>query len=104
MNQQDEALRDTVQDTLTRENIDVRSLSIEVLGGTVSVTGSVPTQEERRRLAPIVAAAVPRGASCRVDVGVVPVAPSDSLDNRGRSPLTGTSADSAHESKHQRDP
>ena len=75
MNEQDEAIRDTVQDALTRENIDVRSLSVEVLGGTVSVTGSVPTQEERRRLAPVVAAAVPRGASCRVDVGVMPVAP-----------------------------
>ena len=37
-------------------------------------------------------------------VGVGDVAPSDSPDGRGRSPITGTSADSAHESRHQRDP
>ena len=37
-------------------------------------------------------------------VGVRDVAPSDSADGRGRSPVTGTSADSAHESRHQLDP
>src|SRR5690349_20964211 len=34
---------------------------------------------------------------------VLKVAPSDSLDGRGRSAVSGTSPDSAHESRHQLD-
>ena len=71
------------------------------------VKGAVPTEEQRRRLAAILAAILADTAldhsivECQVHV--VPVAPSDSSDGRGRSPLTGTSADSAHESRHQFD-
>ena len=38
-----------------------------------------------------------------LQVSVSPVAPSDSEDGRGRSPVTGTSADSAHHSRRQTD-
>lgn len=102
MNRDDERMRDTIHDALTRAAIDARSLSIEVRGGAIEITGSVPTDEQRRRVAPTVINAVHAG-TCRIDVGVRPVAPSDSDDRRGRSPLTGTSADSEHESKHQTD-
>jgi hypothetical protein len=34
---------------------------------------------------------------------VRPMPGSDSADGRGRSPVTGTSADSAHQSRHQTD-
>jgi hypothetical protein len=44
-----------------------------------------------------------QGLSLECDVSVLEVAPSDSLDGRGRSPVTGTSSDSAHESRHQLD-
>jgi hypothetical protein len=104
MNQQDERIRGAIHDALTQANIDARNLSIEVKGGAVDIKGSVPTDDERGRVAPTAAAAAPDATSCRINVGVLPVAPSDADDGRGRSPLTGTSADSAHESKHQTDP
>jgi len=102
MNREDERMRDAIQNALTQANIDVRNLGIEVQGGAIDITGSVPTDEQRRRLAPVVVNAVDAG-TCRIDIGVRPVAPSDSEDGRGRSPLTGTSADSRHASKHQTD-
>jgi hypothetical protein len=102
MNRADERMRDTIQDALAHANIDTRNLGIEVRGGAIEITGSVPTDEQRRRVAPTVINAVHAG-TCRIDVGVRPVAPSDTDDGRGRSPLTGTSADSQHESKHQTD-
>ena len=37
--------------------------------------------------------------NCDVDLPKVP--PSDMSDSRGRSPVTGTSAGSAHQSRHQ---
>lgn len=44
-----------------------------------------------------------QGLSLECDVLVLTVAPRDSLDGRGRSPVTSTSPDSAHESRHQLD-
>ncbi|HYC66100.1 MAG TPA: BON domain-containing protein [Reyranellaceae bacterium] len=99
MDRRDEELRDAITDRLTQANVDARSLSVEVSAGSITVTGSVPSEEQRRKLASALAGAV--NVDCRVDV--IPVAPSDSLDGRGRSPLTGTSADSQHESRHQTD-
>jgi len=99
MDRRDEELRDAINDRLTQAKVDARSLSVEVEAGSITVTGSVPSEEHRRKLAGVLAGAV--NVDCRVDV--IPVAASDSLDGRGRSPLTGTSADSQHESRHQRD-
>ena len=99
MDRRDEELRDAIADRLTQANIDARSLSVEVEGGSIRITGSVPSGEQRQRLQSMLAGAI--NVDCRVDI--VPVAPSDSLDGRGRSPLTGTSADSQHESRHQTD-
>ena len=39
-----------------------------------------------------------------IEIVVRPVAAADSDDRRGRSPVTGTSAESAHQSRHQTDP
>ena len=69
------------------------------MAGYAAAAPPVPSEEQRRKLASALAGAV--NVDCRVDV--IPVAPSDSLDGRGRSPLTGTSADSQHESRHQTD-
>ncbi len=103
MNQRDEDIRDTLTDAISRANIDARSLAIEVVNGTACVKGTVPTASERNRLEKLLSQH--RNSAGAIDclVEVAEAAPSDSLDGRGRSPVTGTSADSAHESRHQRD-
>lgn len=88
MKREDERVRDTIHDALTRAAIDARRLSIEVRGGTIEITGSVPTDEQRRRLAPVVVNAVDAG-TCRIDIGV--------------RPAGVTPAGSRSESKHQTD-
>ena len=103
MNEADETLRDAITDSFTKSGIDGRSLAVEVRAGEVVVSGSVPSEEQRARIAPTVAAAALQSPRLRIAVTVVPVPPTDSLDGRGRSPITGTSADSAHESRHQLD-
>ncbi len=102
MNPSDEKLRATVHDALTRANIDSRNLAIEVAAGRLSVKGSVPSEDQREQLDSLLRQCVP-AASLDCTVSVLKVAPTDSLDGRGRSPLTGTSTDSAHESRHQLD-
>ncbi|HSI02250.1 MAG TPA: BON domain-containing protein [Reyranella sp.] len=103
MNQRDETLRGRVNDALTAANIDVRNLAIEVSDGHVFIKGTVPSREQRARMASVVGQCVDRATPLECEVGVREVAPSDSVGGRGRSPLTGTSADSAHESRHQLD-
>ena len=103
MNPQDEKIRGKVNDALTAANIDVRNLAIEVTNGHVLVKGSVPSGQQQERVASVLRQCVDRATPLQCDVVVRDVAPSDSLDGRGRSPLTGTSADSAHESRHQLD-
>ena len=88
---------------MTAANVDVRNLAIEVADGHVSITGSVPSADQRERLTEVLRQCVDRATPLDYDVALREVAPSDSLDGRGRSPLTGTSADSAHESRHQLD-
>lgn len=104
MNHTDEEIRGRLNDALTASGVDVRNLAIEVTGGRVSVSGSVPDETQRRRAADILGASQRPGTgdiSSRIEI--VPVAAPDSSDGRGRSPITGTSADSAHESRHQLD-
>ena len=103
MNRADENIRDAITDGLTRASIDARNLAVEVRDGSVSIKGMVPTEEQRRRLAKVVDATVIGIPQPLIEVNVLPVAPIDSEDGRGRSPVTGTSADSAHESRHQVD-
>lgn len=98
MNSRDEAIRDKLVDRLTAVGVDARSLAVEVANGIVIVKGSVPSEEQRARAEEAFA-----GARL-LDIVVRPVPPSDSVDGRGRSPLTGTSAESAHHSRRQTDP
>jgi hypothetical protein len=104
MNPQDENLRAKINDAFTAASVDVRNLAIEVSNGHIFVKGTVPSIDQQERLVNVLGQCVDRATPLDCDVGVRRVAPSDSLDGRGRSPLTGTSADSAHESRHQRDP
>jgi hypothetical protein len=104
MNPQDEKQRDTINDALGAANVDVRNLAIEVADGHVMVKGTVPTTEQQERLARVLGQCLARTTPLDCEVAVREVAASDSLDGRGRSPVTGTSADSAHESRHQLDP
>ncbi|SKA20332.1 hypothetical protein SAMN02745126_04110 [Enhydrobacter aerosaccus] len=103
MNERDERLRDTITDTFTKMNIDARNLAVEVVDGAVIVKGTVGSEDALRRLQSVLAEGRfgTRPVDCQV--GVLATVPSDSLDGRGRSPVTGTSADSAHESRHQLD-
>lgn len=104
MNQADEDTRGRLNDALTAAGVDVRNLAIEVTGGRVVVTGSVPDETQRRHAADILGASQRPGTSdISSRIEIVPVTPPDSSDGRGRSPVTGTSADSAHESRHQLD-
>ena len=98
MNTRDETIREKLVERLTAVDVDARNLAIEVVTGTVIVRGSVPTEQQRERTMEALAGAH------SIEIVVRPVAPSDSADGRGRSPLTGTSAESAHQSRRQTDP
>lgn len=104
MNSQDENIRATVNGALTAASIDVRNLAIEVTNGHVLVKGTVPSTQQQKRMVGVLSQCLDGTPPLDCAVGVGDVAPSDSPDGRGRSPITGTSADSAHESRHQRDP
>ena len=99
----DERLRGRVNDALVQANVDTRNLAIEVVDGHMLVKGTVPSVEQGGRLADVLRESLDSKASLDCEVGLREVAPSDSEDRRGRSPVTGTSADSAHESRHQLD-
>jgi hypothetical protein len=99
----DEKLRDAVTDALTRANVDARNLAIEVVDGQVLVKGTVPTREQGSRLAEVLRQCLAPETPLDCEVGLREAPPPDSEDGRGRSPVTGTSADSAHESRHQLD-
>src|SRR5262249_47986837 len=103
MNPADEDLRNAITDAFTRQGIDARNLDVEVAAGAVSVRGSVPNHEQRGLVAPAVASVVPDGKTAQIAVSVIPVPPTDSADARGRSPVPGTAADAAHQSRHRRD-
>lgn len=103
MQASDEALRNTITDALTRANVDARNLTVEVAGGHVVAKGTVPTEQERTRVDGVLEQCRSRAGSVTCDVGVLEQSRRDSADGRGRSPVTGTSDDSQHESRHQRD-
>lgn len=99
----DEKIRAVVHDALTHSNVDARNLAIESVDGRLIVKGTVPSPDQQEQVALLLRHCADQGVSVDCNVSVLPVAPSDSLDGRGRSPVTGTSADSAHESRHQLD-
>lgn len=98
MNQRDELVRGKLLDRLTAVGVDIRMVKMEVAQGEVVVRGFVPSAEQKARALEALAGAH------SVELSVREVAPSDSEDGRGRSPLTGTSEESAHQSRHQTDP
>jgi hypothetical protein len=98
MNNRDETIREKLLERLTAVDVDARNLAIEVETGTVIVRGSVPTEQQRQRTIEALAGAH------SIEIVVRPATPNDSADGRGRSPLTGTSAESAHQSRRQTDP
>ena len=98
MNNRDETIRGKLLDRLTAVDVDARNLAIEVANGMVIVRGSVPTEDQRQRTIEALAGAH------SLEIFVRPVAPVDSDDGRGSSPVTGTSAESAHQSRRQTDP
>jgi hypothetical protein len=103
MNTHDEKVRDTLHDTLTKANVDTRNLAIEVVDGHLIVKGTVPSTGQQEQMTVLLRHCADQCLSLKCDVSVLKVPPSDSLDGRGRSPVTGTSPDSAHESRHQLD-
>jgi len=103
MNPHDDKVRDALHDTLTRANVDTRNLAIEVVDGRLIVKGTVPSTDQQEQMKVLLRHCADQGLSLECDVSVLKAAPSDSLDGRGRSPITGTSPDSAHESRHQLD-
>ena len=98
MNNRDETIREKLLERLTAVNVDARNLAVEVVTGMLIVRGSVATEEERSRALEALAGAH------TIEIAVRPVPPPDSADGRGRSPVTGTSAESAHQSRRQTDP
>ena len=78
-------------------------LRLRDVDGEVIVKGTVPSRDQQEQVARLLLQCVEQGRSLDLDVSVMSVPPSDSLEGRGRSPSTGTSADSAHESRHQLD-
>jgi len=104
MYSRDEKIRNALTDSLTQSNVDTRNLAIEVMNNNLVVKGTVPSEDELAQLDILMRHCVDQGLSlASFDVSVISVVPSDSADGRGRSPVTGTSADSAHESRHQLD-
>jgi hypothetical protein len=103
MNARDEAIRNELNDTLTRSGVDVRNLAIESVDGQLIVRGTLPSLEQQEMLTGLLKAPPDGVGAVDCDVGLLRVAPSDTSDGRGRSPVTGTSSDSAHESRHQLD-
>jgi hypothetical protein len=98
MNNRDETIREKLLDRLAMLGVDARNLAVEVEQGMVIARGSVPSEEQRQRAVDGLIGAH------ELQITVLPVAASDSEDGRGRSPVTGTSADSAHQSRRQTDP
>ena len=98
MNSRDEAIREKLLDRLTTLGVDARNLALEVENGMVVARGSVPNEEQRQRAIDALIGAH------ELQITIRPVAASDSEDGRGRAPVTGTSAESAHHSRRQTDP
>lgn len=101
MNRIDEDVRDVITNAMTEAGIDARNLDVEVNGDCAVVAGTVPNEDERVRLLALLGTVAPCVGGVATRVGVLPVQPATVGDRR--SPVTGTSAASRHESRHQLD-
>ena len=68
----DERIRTAITNALSRQGIDSANLSVDVADGAVSVRGSVPSNEQRARVAPAVGAVVQGGKTAQIAVQVIP--------------------------------
>jgi osmotically-inducible protein OsmY len=68
----DERIRTAITHALSRQGVDARNLAVDVLDGAVSVRGSVPSNEQRARVAPAVGAVVQGGKTAQIAVQVIP--------------------------------
>ena len=50
MIERDEHLRNAITDVLTKTNVDARNLAVEVVDGSVTVKGTVPTRDALERV------------------------------------------------------
>lgn len=98
MNNRDDTIREKLLERLATLGVDARNLAVEVEQGMVIARGSVPSEEQRQRAIDGLIGAH------ELQIAVRAVAAADSKDGRGRSPVTGTSAESAHQSRRQTDP
>src|SRR4029450_1836537 len=98
MNNRDETIREKPLARLATLGVDARNLAVEVEHGMVIARGSVPNEEQRQRAIDALIGAH------ELQIAVRPVATSDSDDGKGRSPGSGTSGESAHQSRRQTDP
>jgi hypothetical protein len=103
MNQADEERRGVFLDALTKAGIDGRNLAVECENGALDIKGTVPDEAQRQKIRHVLSTGL-YGQAAGFDVDIAKVKPIDSSDGRGRSPITGTSVDSMHESDHQTDP
>lgn len=101
MNRIDEDVRDVITNALAEAGIDARNLDVEINGDCAVVAGTVPSEDERSRLLALLDTVAPSVGGVATRIEVLPVQPADIVDRR--SPVTGTSADSRHESRHQLD-
>ena len=71
-----------------RANVDTRNLAIEVVNGRLIVKGTLPSTDQQEQMRVLLSHCADQGLSLECDVSVLKAAPSDSLDGRGRSPIT----------------
>lgn len=104
MNPRDEKIRSDVHDCLTQGGVDVRNLSLEVQDGHLTIRGSVASRDQGQRVSDLLRARANSFDALDCEVIVRPMSEyGQEPDGRGRSPVTGTSPDSQHESQHQLD-
>ena len=72
MSPADKNIRNALAEAFARQGIDARNLDVEVAAGAVCVRGSVPSNEQRARLAPAVGAVVQGGKTAQIAVKVMP--------------------------------
>jgi len=89
MSARDDELRRLVDAGLTTADIDVRSLTIEITDGHMTVQGAVPTLAQKMDLTSVLREQVDNSVSLDCDVAVRDDAPLQA----GRPALTATSVD-----------
>jgi hypothetical protein len=84
-------IRDAMQGSLIRSNVDTSNLAIELVDGFLVVEGTVPSLDEREQVALLLRECLDQGVSAKCDVSVVDVAPRDGRDRRTTRSIDRTS-------------